>query len=214
MKILVIGGTGYAGSAVVSELLERKHQMSIATRNPNKVQIGDNLSAISVDVFDENALSEVFQQYEVVVNAYIDRTAPDFAEKFRQQRKAVALAAKKSGIRLIDFAGAGSLFVAPNVQLVDTPEFPEAIKEEAMTARETLAWLKEQDFDWTAVSPPVVFFNGSPFTEKLGTYRTETDAVLMKDGQPTGISNFDLAIAIADEIENPKFRKQRFTAGY
>lgn len=29
-----------------------------------------------------------------------------------------------------------------------------------------------------------------------------------------GISNFDLAIAIADEIEMPKFRKQRFTAGY
>lgn len=37
MKVLVIGGTGYAGSAVVSELLERKHQVSIVTRNPNKV---------------------------------------------------------------------------------------------------------------------------------------------------------------------------------
>lgn len=150
----------------------------------------------------------------MVVNAYIDRKAEDFTEKFRKQRKAVANATKKLGVRLIDFAGAGSLFVAPNVQLVDTPDFPEAIKEEAMTARETLLWLKEQDLDWTAVSPPVVFYNGPPFTERLGTYRTETDAVLMKDGQPTGISNFDLAVAIADEIETPKFRKQRFTAGY
>lgn len=214
MKVLVIGGTGYAGSAVVSELLERGHQTTIVSRKPNEIKAKENLTAISLDVFDEKVLTDEFSKYDVVVNAYINRNAENMSEDFISEKKSVYQASKNTGIRLIDFAGAGSLFIAPNVQLVDTPEFPSELKEEASTARDVLNHLKEQDFDWTAISPSAMFYEGSPFTEKLGTYRTAKDEVLMKDGQPTGISNYDLAIAVVDEIENPKFRKQRFTAGY
>ena len=94
---------------------------------------------------------------------------------------------------------------------MDTPTFPPAYKAEASAGRDFLnALKKESGLDWTFLSPSIVFSPG----ERTGKYRVGKDQVLTgADGQ-SKISMEDYAIALADEIENPQHRRQRFTVGY
>src|SRR5256885_11846447 len=98
--------------------------------------------------------------------------------------------------------GAGSLYIAPGKQLVDTPEFPAAIKPGASAARDALNDLqKEQGLDWTMLSPPIALHLGD-HGERTGQYRTGKDEPLMQaDGQPGTISAADLAVALVDALD-------------
>ena len=110
--------------------------------------------------------------------------------------------------RLLVVGGAGSLFVAPGVQLVDTPQFPAEWKNGALAARDALNELRtESALDWTFLSPPILLQPG----ERTGQYRLGTEAPLMNGDQPGSISVADLAVAIVDELENPRHVQQRFT---
>jgi len=103
---------------------------------------------------------------------------------------------------------AGSLYIAPGVQLVDTPTFPAEWKQGALAAREALRRLEsEAGLDWTFVSPPVFLAPG----ERTGSYRLGADQVLMQGEQPAGVSVADLAVAIADELEQRRHLRRRFT---
>ncbi len=106
--------------------------------------------------------------------------------------------------------GAGSLYVAPNLQLIDTPEFPAEHKEGAEGARQALNLIRELDLDWTFISPPALLEPG----ERTGRFRVGGDQLLMSGDHPARISVADLAVAIIDELEQPQHIRQRFTIGY
>ena len=82
-------------------------------------------------------------------------------------------ATKKAGVkRLLVVGGAGSLTVAPNVQLVDAPEFPDIYKAEALAGRDFLNVLRtENELDWTFLSPSALFVP----RERTGKFRLGTD---------------------------------------
>ena len=106
------------------------------------------------------------------------------------------------------WAAAGSLFVAPGVQLVDTPQFPAEWKQGALAAREALNWIRtENTLDWTFLSPPILLQPG----ERSGQYRLGDEAPLMNGDQPGSISVADLAVAMVDELETPRHVQKRFT---
>jgi uncharacterized protein len=116
-------------------------------------------------------------------------------------------------IRLIWVGGAASLEVKPGLQVVDTPDFPPAWKPMALAHRDALDVFHKAgfaEFDWTAVSPPAVIEPG----ERTGHYRTSTDQLIVAAQGQSHISAEDFAVAVADEIENPRFGEQRFTVGY
>jgi len=98
--------------------------------------------------------------------------------------------------------------VAPGVQLVDTPEFPAEYQQGALAARDALNLLRDENtLDWTFVSPPALLAPG----ERTGKVRIGADQLLMDGDKPAGISVADLAVAIVDEIEQPRKTRQRFT---
>ena len=107
--------------------------------------------------------------------------------------------------------GAGSMEVAPGVQLIDTPDFPARYKATAEGARQALRLLQgEAALNWTVVSPSAVIASG----QRTGSYRTSPDRLLVgADGSST-ISVEDFAVAVIDELENPAHEGARFTAGY
>lgn len=99
------------------------------------------------------------------------------------------------------------------MQLVDTPTFPAEWKEGALGARQALDELKaepEPELDWTFFSP-AVFLDPGP---REAAVRLGEDAPLMQDdGTPAHLSVGELASVLLDEIEAPRHRRRRFTAG-
>ena len=106
---------------------------------------------------------------------------------------------------------AGSLYVAPGQQLLDTPDFPAEYKEGAEGARQALNLLRdEEELEWTFLSPAALLQPGP----RTGQFRLGGDDLLLSDGQPGRISVADLAVALLDETEQPQHLRQRFTLAY
>lgn len=210
MKIALIGATGFVGSAVLEELLRRQHQVTALARNPSKITARAGLTVVQADAQDAAQVAQAVAGQEAVVNAYNPGwTVPDIHDQFLIGTRAIYAGVKQAGVkRLLVVGGAGSLFVAPGVQLVDTPGFPAEYKAGALAAREALNLIRsESTLDWTFLSPPILLAPG----ERTGQYRLGTDAPLMNGEAPGGISVADLAVAIVDELENPRHVQQRFT---
>ncbi|CAN7337254.1 NAD(P)-dependent oxidoreductase [Acidovorax sp. LjRoot66] len=210
MNIALIGATGFVGSAVLEELLRRQHQVTALARNPGKLPARDGLTVVQADAQDATQVAKAVAGHDAVVNAYNPGwTVPDIHDQFLVGTRAIYAGVKQAGVkRLLMVGGAGSLFVAPGVQLVDTPNFPAEYKAGALAAREALNLIRhETTLDWTFLSPPILLAPG----ERTGQYRLGTDAPLMNGEAPGGISVADMAVAIVDELENPRHVKQRFT---
>ena len=116
---------------------------------------------------------------------------------------------RKGGVRrLVVVGGAGSLEVAPGMQLVDTPQFPTAWKAVADAHRAALAIYREEpDLEWTVVAPAAMIAPGV----RTGHYRAGGDQLLVDAKGESRISAEDYAVAIADEVETPRHIRRRFT---
>ncbi|CAN7570582.1 NAD(P)-dependent oxidoreductase [Acidovorax sp. LjRoot117] len=213
MNIALIGATGFVGSAVLDELLQRGHRVTVLARNPGKLTARERLTVVAADAQDAPQIAQAAAGHDAVVSAYNPGwTVPDIHDQFLKGTRAIIDGTKQAGVRrLLVVGGAGSLFVAPGVQLVDTPDFPAEWKQGALAAREALNWIRtENTLDWTFLSPPILLAPG----ERTGKYRLGTEAPLMNGEAPGGISVTDLAVAIADELETPRHVQQRFTVAH
>lgn len=213
MKIAIIGATGFVGSAILNELASRNHQITAIARNPKNEA---NANWVAADIFNTDALAEILKGNDIVVNAYNPGwTNPNIYNDSINGSKAIQEAVKKSGVkRFITIGGAGSLYIAPNVQLVDTPEFPKDIFDGANAARHYLDIIKEEkELDWAFFSPAIEMHQGTK-TGRTGKYRLGLENPVFNDEQRSILSVEDLAVVIADEVENPKHHQVRFTAAY
>jgi putative NADH-flavin reductase len=213
MKIAIIGATGFVGSAILNELADRKHEITAIARTPKDTA---NATWVAADIFNIDALSEILKGHDTVINAYNPGwTNPNIYDDFLAGSKAIQEAVKKSGVtRFITIGGAGSLFVAPDLQAVDTPDFPKEIYPGANAARHYLNIIKEEkDLDWAFFSPAFEMHAGTK-TGRTGKYRLGLENPVFNDEQRSILSVEDLAVVIADETENPKHHQVRFTAGY
>ena len=212
MKIAVIGATGYVGQAVVKELAARGHQVGAFARNTAKVLQADNVNAIAADVNAADFAAKL-QGFDAVVSAFNPGWGnPNIGADFTKGAAAITEAAKTAAVPyVLMVGGAGSLYVAPGLQLIDTPEFPQDIFDGANAARNLLNDLRDRrDVNWAFICPPAAFYEGSPY-QASGQYRLGKDDVLMDGDQPAGIHVDDLAKAIADDVEQKAHLHQRFT---
>jgi len=214
MNIALIGGTGFVGTPVMAELLSRGHVVTLLARTPSKIAAQAGLSVVQADVLHPDQVAKAVAGQDAVISAY----NPGWGEAqihdlFLQGTQAIFKGIKQAGVkRLLVVGGAGSLYVAPGVQLVDVPEFPAEYKQGALAAREALNLIKkEETLEWTFLSPPIGLAPG----ERSGQYRIGADNLLpgIADGH-AGISVQDLAVAIVDEIETPKHIQKRFTVAH
>ncbi len=215
MKTAIIGATGFVGAALTKEFASRGHQVTALARNPKNTN-EDNITWKTADIFDVNALSELLKGQDVVVSAYNPGwTNPNIYDDAMAGAKAIQEAVKLSGVkRYIYIGGAGSLYIAEGLQLIDTPEFPKEYYAGANAARDYLNIIKEEkDLDWAFFSPAIEMHQGIT-TGRTGKYRTGLENPVFDENQRSILSVEDLAVAIADEAENPKHRQQRFTAAY
>ena len=215
MKIAIIGATGFVGSNILNELSSRNHEITAIVRNP-RTDENSNINWIKADVNEVENLSKLVAGNDVVVSAFNPGwTNPNIYEDFLLGAKNIQEAVKLSGVkRYITIGGAGSLFVAPNLQAVDTPDFPKEIFPGASAARDYLNILKEEkELDWAFFSPAFEMHQGIT-TGRTGKYRLGLENPVVDENQRSILSGEDLAVVIADEVENPKHHQVRFTAAY
>jgi len=217
MKIALIGGTGFVGSAVLAELSQRGHHVVALARDTTKYRTLPGVTPVQADATDAAQVARAVAGADAVISAYNPGWhSPELYELFLAGTRATIDGVKRSGVkRLLVVGGAGSLFVAPGVHLMDTPEFGALVPPEVIpgvrAAREALTLIREETaLEWTFVSPPAKLAPG----ERTGQFRIGGDDLLMSGAEPAGISVADLAVAIVDEIERPAHIRQRFTVGY
>ncbi|WP_120971236.1 NAD(P)H-binding protein [Comamonas sp. lk] len=219
MKVALIGATGFVGAAVLQELLNRGHEVVALVRHPEKFPVREHVQIIKADVLQANEVERAVAGVDAVVSAFnAGWTNPNIYADFMQGSRAIVQGVKAAGVkRYIVVGGAGSLYVNGQ-QLVDSPEFPAAIKPGATAARDMFTELqKEAALDWTLLSPAVGFHGSSAAQAqgRTGQYRTGKDEPLMQaDGTPGDISAADLAVALIDALDRNTHLRERFTVAY
>jgi len=217
MKIALIGASGFVGSALLKEALQRGHQVTAIVRHPEKIkEKNPNLTLKKGDAFNKEEIKELVKGHDVVVSAYNPGwTNPAIYEEFIKASETLQAATKESGVkRFIVIGGAGSLEIAPGVQLIDTPQFPAEYKAGASAARDYLNTIRKEDqLDWTFYSPAIEMHPGIT-TGRTGKYRLGNDNPVFDKDNRSYHSAEDLSVVVIDEVENKKFLKKRFTAAY
>ena len=202
MKIAVLGASGRAGSEITKELAARGHAVTAIARKPEAIPTAAGVTVVQGDASDPAALAALIKGSDVVVSAL----------HFDIPAVTLLSALKSAGVpRLLVTGGAASLEVAPGVRLIDTPEFPEEWKVFAQGGITFLDALKaETEIDWTFFSPAAVIEE----TPRLGHFRLGTDQLVVDDKGESRIGFSDYAIAMADEVEQHRYSRRRFTAAY
>ena len=203
-KVVVVGGTGYAGSHIAREAVNRGHEVTVVARHaPEQPVPGTTVRTGSL--FDAGLREELLAAADVLVVATHATTEPPLLSVV----PALLAGAAATGTRLGGVGGAGSLRVAEDgPRLVDTPEFPDAYKPEALAHAQVLEAFRADTTgaDWFYVSPAPEFGAWAP-GETTGSYRSTDEVVLPGTGE---ISGTDFALAFVDEIDAPKHSRARF----
>jgi putative NADH-flavin reductase len=203
-QIAIIGATGRAGSQLLEEALRRGHRVTAIARHASaKLSGRPGVRAVDLDVLDGDALASTLKGHDAVFSAAHFATVPPAA---------IIGPVKAAGVpRLLVVGGAGSLLAAPGLKVIDTPGFPDAYRQEAAAGGVFLDTLRaEPALDWTFLSPSAEFVEG----ERTGKFRLGGDELLVSAEGRSWISFADFAIALLDELEQPKHSRRRFTIGY
>lgn len=235
MHIGVIGATGTIGSRVVTEALDRGHNVKAFSRNAVQAQREerrDNITWTSVDVLDPKSIAGVLPGLDVLISGFQPgNAAKDFADTVRRSiadpsvyataaRALLKALESRPQTRLIVIGGAGSLEIEPGVVRADSDELLHAALDQLGLPREyaaavrghrdALAVLRTSNRLWTYFSPAEEIGPG----ERTGRFRIGGDQPVVDADGRSRISVEDAAIALIDEAELPRFVQRRFTIGY
>ena len=213
MKIALIGATGFVGSAIVKEALDRGHEVTAIARHPEKLEAHGKLRSVKGDVYNFDEVGRLVAGHGAVISAFNPGwTNPDIYKQQIKGTEAIIKGVKQAGVkRVLWVGGAGGLEVKPGVQSVDTPGFPKDWKQGSLATREALNLLrKEPSLDWSYLSPSADLSPG----QRTGKFRLGKDQLLTDANGKSHISTQDYAMAMIDEVEKPAHIRQRFTVGY
>ncbi len=217
-NVVLIGATGFVGSAILNELLSRGHKVTAVVRNISKLPKSDNLTAVQEDVANVDAIAKIAKGKDAVISSYNPGWGnPQMGKINDENYPKIVEAVKKSGVgRLLIVGGAGTLFVKPGVRVVDTGVIPDEIIDAVRSLGNFyLHYLtKEHDLDWVFFSPAGAFEEANK-GQRTGKFRLGKDDLIVDPTTGTShISVQDYAVAMVDELEKPAHHKERFTIGY
>lgn len=213
MKIALIGATGFVGSAILKEALERGHEVTAIVRHPDKLQAHPKLHAKKGDVYSADEVARLVSGHDAVISAFNPGWSdPEIYNHQVKGTESIIKGVKQAGVkRLLFVGGAGSLEVKPGVQSVDLPQFPAEYKQGALATRDALNMLrKETSLEWSFLSPSADLSPG----QRTGKFRLGKDQLLKDAKGESRVSVEDYSVAMLDEVERPAHIRQRFTVGY
>ena len=216
MKVALIGASGFVGKAVLNELISRGNEVIAIARNTDKIEsTNEKVTNVAVDVLDTEKLTEAINGADAVISAFnAGWTNPNLYDDTIKGAEAIQKAVKASDVKRYVFIGGAGTLQIDGSQLVDGPEFPKEIYPGASAVRDYFNILKqEKELDWLFFSPAIEMHPGIAIG-RTGKYRLgKTSPVFNEDGRSV-LSVEDLAIVLADELENNAHHQEQFTAAY
>jgi putative NADH-flavin reductase len=211
LKLIVFGASGLLGSRLVDEALGRGHLVTAVARDSERLDGRDaRVAAASADVTVEQEVAAVSAGSDVALSAVTQHAHPAMLVA---AARGLLGGLERAGVgRLVVAGGAGSLIVGGGTRLVDTPEFHDEWKPEALAQADALEVYRSYDgpVTWSYVSPGAVLEPG----ERTGRYRTGDDQLLTDEHGHSRITMEDFAIAMLDEAEHSRHPRRRFTASH
>lgn len=211
-RIVVLGGTGYAGRHIAAEAVHRGHEVIAISRSAPSDAV-EGASYVQGSALEPASLASAFDGADAVVSALSPRG--DMTDNVLEALKGVIRVLAGTSTRLGVVGGAGGSLVAPGGPRLFDQGFPEEYKHEAQVGIDSLALLEstDADLDWFFVHPAEVF---GPWAEgeRTGHYRDGGDVIVRDADGKSFISGADFAVAVIDEIEQGNHHRERFTVGY
>lgn len=211
--ITVIGGTGYAGTAIVANAARRGHDVISFSRSLPEQQVPGVRYETGSVLTDHDRVRAV-KGSDVVISALSPRGELD--GQLLGVDQALAETARSFGVRFGVVGGFSSLRPAHDApRFADGDNIPEEFAAEArqMNAIREMLLTTPSDLDWVYFAPAGQFGAFAP-GEALGHYRTSDDVALFDEDGNSAISGADFALAIVDEIETPQRHRGVLSVAY
>jgi len=197
MNVLVVGGSGFIGTALCEELKARGHTVTALSRNPGTAGLPSGVEKAIGDVRAYDSIRSSFDGKDVVVN--LVALSPLFKPSGGLSHREVHLQGTENVVEAATDAGVGRI-----VQMSALGADPGGPTEYIRTKGEAERVVRDSGLGYTVFRPSVVFGDGGefvPFTKKLAP----RPVAPMPGGgetkfQPVWVG--DLVPMLADAVEN------------
>ncbi|MET7463784.1 NAD(P)H-binding protein [Nonomuraea sp. NPDC005501] len=214
-EIVVFGAGGRAGRATVAEAAGRGHRVTAVVRDPARHPDlgGDGVTVVAGDVTRAEDVARLAAGHDAAVNAAIRLDVPS-VEFLPAATVALIDGLTRAGVKRVVLVGIGStLESAPGELVLDAPGFPAEYRAFALGHLAAVEALRDADpaLDWVVLAPPPTMLD--PDAPRTGQYRIGGSAVLPDAGERL-FAYADLAVALVDEVENPRYHRALTAVGY
>lgn len=203
MKIAIIGATGNAGSLILNETLSRDLAVTAIVRHPEKLKV--KVPILVKNLFELTKKDVAF--FDVVIDAF---RPPNGQEELHQTSlKHLSTILQGTDTRLIVVGGASSLFIDEKHRMIDVSDPKAVYYPTAYNMYQAFMDLRAaQQLNWTYISPAANFV---PNGARTGHYQISDDHLQKNDEGKSEISMADYAIAVIDEVIEPRHLNQHFS---
>ncbi|MFG1953046.1 NAD(P)-dependent oxidoreductase [Micromonospora sp. NPDC048830] len=210
--IVVFGAGGTAGSRITAEAVSRGHRVTAAVRRPEATSyLPAGVRVVTGDATSGRSVRELAAEADAMVVAVGGGDRSLWREA--AETLVTVLRDQPNPPRIIHVGGGATLLTPKGTPYLEEPDFPAEYRDAALGQADALALYRASadGVTWTYLSPPPLEFHPG---ERTGHYRTGTDQPVTDEQGRSVLSYEDLAVAVVDEIERPRFENMRFTAAY
>ncbi|WP_423744648.1 complex I NDUFA9 subunit family protein (plasmid) [Haladaptatus sp. SPP-AMP-3] len=197
MRVLIVGGSGFVGTALTEELYGRGHDVTVLSRSPGESDLPSGVETVAGDVTDYESIDGAFLGRDAVVN--LVALSPLFKPPSGASHESVHLGGTENVVRAAEEHGVPKL-----VQMSALGADPDGTTAYIRAKGEAEEVVRDSSLEWVIVRPSVVFGDGGEFVSFTKVLTTPYVTGLPGGGktrfQPIWVG--DLAPILADCVED------------